>query len=119
MSKILKISGTAEIPEDLSLDTDYLFRGLGSVSSQKIVPNHDGTNSNIFTLKLLTCELKKGEKSFKAKVQNKKSQILRQAIWISNRNFFPEIDEEEFYNRTIDAILANLEPIILRIWSKK
>ncbi len=98
-SHILKISGNAELPSEITLGNNYQITLQGTVVKSQDSDNHNGTLDRLYTLKPIMVELidDKGE-SIKAKDTRSSSQLYRgllKKIWIE-KNI--DMEFETFYS---------------------
>lgn len=112
-SHILKISGNAELPKELTLGMNYKITLEGTVVKSQDSDNHDGSMDKLFTLKPVFIELvdEKGE-SIKAKDTRSESQLFRgvlKKIWIE-KNITLEF--ENFYSLVYKRMYKYLNAIV-------
>lgn len=115
---ILKIIGTANIPEAL----DYKEYKLElQVEVEKIAKknNYDGSFDFIYNARQITAEIKlEGGKVLKSKNTRTNSQKMRYAIEMIridndlSAQAGQSRTEEDFYNQAMGAMMANLEKIL-------
>lgn len=97
-SKYIKFAGELEIPIDLEL-ADYKVVVDGSVVSQTLKDNHDGTLDRYYKFMVSTGEVSDmvGE-SVRTIDKRKDSVKLRNLIEFYRRASYPEEDEDQFYS---------------------
>lgn len=112
---IIKISGTAYLPEPLVLGDDYVVAVRGGVVSETKEPNENGSQDTTFKLRLITLEVadNKGKTMFSVDRRSRSKQI-RACIWhywdTEWREKIP--DFEEFYDKFQAKYLANFEATV-------
>jgi hypothetical protein len=110
---IIRLSGKAEIPEELSIGHNYEAKISGSITSKTEEDNNDGTSTFIYKFEPVIVEvLKPTGETIKAKDVRRISQRIRSRCylyWINNK---VEQDFEEFYNRIGEKIIINFDEII-------
>ncbi len=99
-SHILRISGAAELPKELTLGNNYTVTITGAVTKTEDVDNHDGSYDKKYTIKPILVELvdDKGE-SIKAKDTRGNSQLQRginKKLWLDHGAIG---DFEEFHDK--------------------
>jgi len=100
----IKITGKANIPVPLEIDTDYGFAGNISVYGITTGSKQDGTYNQTFSAKFTDeIQLIKGDQVIKAKDKTSKSQTLRKAIFAKGYEYEP------FMNH----IMRNLDELAL------
>lgn len=110
---IIQLSGKASIPEPLEVGGNYKITMDGSVITETMSDNHDGTANRIFKFKpivLLTTD--KTGKTIKSKDTRSMSQLLRGSIrkrWI---NIASRMDEEKYYETIMYGIMRDLDILI-------
>ena len=109
---ILKITGSASLPEKLDLSKDYKLMIEGSVYKVEYSDNQDGTLNRIHKLKLITGEIETEKGWTKLKDKTRWSQKLRVSIFAYGQEHFPEIDEEQFYESVMRGLVANADQLI-------
>lgn len=115
-SKILRISGNCELPEELVLGGNYKVIIDGTVVKSQDSDNHDGTYDKLFTIKPVMVDLVShtGE-SIKAKDTRSESQLFRgllKKVWLE-KNI--EIPFETFYSRVYKKLYKYLDAIIAEV----
>jgi len=104
---ILRFTGNVAISHELKRQYDYKFLVTATVNRAEISDNEDGTLSVIYKAKMIMAETQgEGEKiQTVAKKGWSTSQKLRWEIQREN-------DSEEYYQKIMTAIRANLDEII-------
>jgi len=105
--KIKLSSFTAELPEKLDRDLRTLITAEVDIYDVGMPDNQDGTYDKVYKSKLVgTVIVKQGEnKPVVTKSKRSASKRLRSAMWYLN-------PDEEFYQKSVDKIIANLESVI-------
>jgi hypothetical protein len=112
-SHILRISGNAELPNEVILGDNYEVKINGTIVKTQDSDNHDGTYDRLYTLKPILVETVDNQgQSIKAKDTRSESQLLRgilKKIWIDNN-----IDEEfeKWYSKAHSEIRKHLNQIV-------
>jgi len=103
----LKLSGKAELPEDIQIGDNYHVSLEGTVESESTHDNHDGTYSKIYTFKPVKVDLldPKG-KALRLKDPRKNSQKIRNFLW--------KLHEQEGYGEDFERVYDEATWIILR-----
>ena len=110
---IIRITGNASILEGLEIDHDFKIEVLANVDSTRLKSRQDGTYDKHYNLKMLTCEVLKDDgKRLRAKDRRGVSQKMRGAIYGVQMDNNVDEDVEEFYQRSGNAIIANMEGIL-------
>jgi hypothetical protein len=103
---ILKIKQTAELPEKLEDETEYILRVTGTTDGISRDPNHDGTYTYTYKLGLETAEIEtKGGKVIKSKDNKKQSAKLRGQIQLLGLDYDETmVDIRHFLPQILEAI---------------
>jgi len=109
---IIKFSGELNIEAPLENGADYMLGIEGGVDGITEKPNHDGTAKAVYKFRptLLHITTPKG-KTVKSLDKKRNSQKFRNMVNYFRQNKYPEIEEEEFYDRFMAKALANFEDI--------
>jgi len=107
----LKIIGTVELLEPLEEGKDYHVSVVGTVNGVGLDDNEDGTWDKTFKLRISTLELLDAptQKVIKSKDKTKMSQKLRGAIYFLKQDKYPEMDDDEFYQKCMGLAIKNLD----------
>jgi len=110
----LRITGRASLDKKLELSHDYLIKANVNIISAKAKDTQENTLDMEYSAKLITAEIidDKGE-VIKVLDRKKKSQSLRGAIYYYQQDINNAEDEEAFYNKVMDYLIAHL-PELLR-----
>lgn len=115
----IKISGSANIPEPLIIDTNYLISTNCSITSSTTSTNDDGTFSVTYKAVPITCEvLKSNGEIVRAKDPRRNSQKIRNFLFkeYANEGFTEDFDS--VYDAfTLEVML--LTPQLLRAAIKR
>jgi len=108
-SYVLKLSGKAELPSVIEIGHNFRVELEGSIVSETITDNDDGSRTHYFTFKPVIVEAitEKGER-IRAKDTRSRSQQLRSLLfkrWRENNE--PE-EFEGFYDRNMVEIMSKL-----------
>lgn len=103
----VKLSGKANIPEQLSIGHNYKITADCSITSESKVDNEDGSFSITWKAEPVTVEIERdnGEK-IKAKDTRRNSQKIRNFLW--------KLHEQEGYGEDFDKVYDEATWIILR-----
>ena len=108
-SYIIKLSGNAELPEALNIGHNFKVELSGSIVSETIEDNEDGTKSHYFKFKPILVEaIKPTGERLKAKDTRSRSQQLRALIFKIWRSGNYNETFDEFYDRTLLDIMQKL-----------
>lgn len=108
-SRYIKVSGKAEIPEDLVLGEGYKITLDGEITDVNHRNNQDGTQDVAFLFKPATCTIENKYGSIlKAKDPRKMSEQLRRAIWKAWQADESDLDEDKAYERTMLFFMKNI-----------
>ena len=113
---IIHFTGSANIPEELKLGNNYEITLNADTYSLKAKDRQDGSIDIYYSLKLITASIKTDKGEIIAKDKRHYSQKLRGAIYAMQSSEGIVINEEEFYNKSMQYLINNL-PQILR-WGK-
>ncbi len=103
----LKLTGKAEIPKALSIDSNYQLTLQGTIISSSDHSNQDGTASRVYVFKPVLISLidERGE-TIKVKDMRKMSQKLRGLLFREWQESGEKIDADEFYEREMGSIIS-------------
>lgn len=103
---ILKISGKATLPKELSLGHNYKITTDGEITTITDSTNQDGTLDKIYKFEPILCEIlgDNGE-SIKAKDTRKRSQQLRSVIVRNWRESNSALEQDDFYDREMLGLI--------------
>lgn len=91
---VLKINRTAELPEGLQDETEYIIKVRGTTDGVSRDPNHDGTYTYTYKFGLETAEIEMtGGKIVKVIRKGSKSQVLRAKILACGLDYDKEMDK--------------------------
>ena len=112
-SYMLKLTGKAELPRDISIGNNYHVSLEGSVPSVTESDNNNGTHDRIYTFKPVKIELldEKGE-TLKLKDARRKSQLLHGALWHAWKFDDKGLDKDVYYEKAMSGIIKNIGEII-------
>ena len=109
-SYVIKLSGKAELPAPLEIGHNIHTTLEGSITSETISDNEDGSHTHYFTFKPVNVEVltAKGER-LRAKDTRSRSQQMR-ALLFKRWRETPESTEtqEEYYDRRMVEILVEI-----------
>lgn len=103
-SHILKISGTCEIPKELTSGYNYKVSVEGSVPKMETIDNHNGTFDVVYKMKPIRVEVitETGE-ILKAKDTRSNSELQRSQIIAIWNELKPNCDRDDFYDKVMSA----------------
>ena len=110
---ILKLSGKASLLQEIENDKEYNLRVNGETTAKTEVPNGDGSYNIIYKFQPKIIEIEgEGGEIIKTKDLRKKSQKLRGALYYLWQEQSGNLDQDEFYDRFMDKLLANLNGVV-------
>lgn len=109
---IIKFTGEVNIESPLENGHDYMLGIEGGIEGATEKPNHDGTANLIYKFRPSTVLVttSKGQ-TVKSLDKKRNSQKFRNMVNYYRQQNYPEIEEEEFYNRFMAKALVNFEDI--------
>ena len=109
---VLRLSGKAELPEDIEIGHNYHVSLEGSVPTFQQTDNEDGTFTRTYTFKPVKIDLlnAKGE-TLKLKDTRSQSQLLRARFWKQWQNMPDDIPFEEWYPRLMNNLIQHAPEI--------
>lgn len=112
---ILQLTGKASLPEALNVGDNYKVQLEGSIITDMLSDNHDGTCDRIFKFKpiIVTTTDHLGH-TLKAKDTRSMSQLLRGLLrkkWI---NAAAQIEEEDYYQKFMYGVMRDLDELVER-----
>ena len=110
---ILKLSGKASLLQEIENDKEYNLRVNGETTAKTEVPNGDGSYNIIYKFQPKIIEIEgEGGEIIKTKDLRKKSQKLRGSLYYLWQEQSGNLDQDEFYDRFMDKLLANLNGVV-------
>ncbi len=110
---VLKLQGKVGLPEQLELDHHYQLSVGGQIIKRSEATNQNGTSIVSFTFAPLTVEILDAKgKIMRAKDTSKRSQALRNRIFIAWKESQTPDDFPEFYEKTVNYLIANLDSVL-------
>ncbi len=107
----LKLTGKVNIGEPLELEHDYHISLQGSITGSSKDTNHNGDFDIAYKFEPLTVELlKRTGETLKAD-RTKKSQKLRNRIYIAWKESKEEMDFLEYYERQMNYLIVNYDDV--------
>lgn len=105
----LKLSGKAELPEAITIGHNFRIICEGSIVSETIEDNDDGTKTHYYKFKPVIVETidEKGTR-LHAKDTRSRSQQLRSLLWKIWRETNEPIEFEQFYEDRMLEIIKSL-----------
>ena len=118
--RIIKITGSQNISEDLEMDTEYDLSLRAECKSYKPSSNDNGTVNITYYLSLTgdKFEISDGKKVIKAKDKRKRSQKMRNCFYMIWQEKGSIGEFEDYYDQIMAKAIANLEDIILFLKDK-
>jgi hypothetical protein len=120
--RVLKLLGTATLPEDLEKSTDYEIKLTGSTYSVEETDTQEGTYDRIFKVKLLAVEVADpAGKTIKGRVKGSQSKKWRQGVEYERiEKYAAEYpDEEEFYQLVMNLLRSQRSAVIAHLLKNK
>ena len=108
----IKLSGTASIPEPLQLGHDYKVEVTANAYKVEAIDNQDGSFDKIHKLKIITAEITDGGRKISAKVKGSQSKLFRFRVIEEKQLEYPDMDDEEAYNKVMSYLLDRVESIV-------
>lgn len=115
-SHILRLQGKAELPEEVSIGSNYHISLEGSITNFTESDNQDGTHNRIYTFSPVKVELldPKG-KTLKLRDARSKSQLWRAACWRHWKEHDISDPFEQWYDVIMQTMIRNVDDTILFI----
>ena len=111
-SHILKISGKVELLEPVEISHNFKITVSGSITSEELKDNSDGTFDKIYRFEPILCEvINPLGKTLQTKDPRSKSKLLRSSLWREWKESNSELGDEDFYNAVMDYILRHIQDI--------
>lgn len=112
-SHVLRISGKAELPNEIEIGHNYHISMSGSVTDFKEADMENGTRSRTYTFKPVKVELLDPlGKTLKLKDPRKMSQLFRQSAWKMWKDSASNIDFDTFYERLVYTSIRELPYLV-------
>ena len=112
-SHILRISGKVELLEEVEIGHNFKVAVSGSITSEELKDNQDGTFDKIYRFEPVLVELVNPlGKTIKSKDPRSKSKLLRSVIWREWKDSQSELGDEDFYNLLMNFIIRNLPSFV-------
>jgi hypothetical protein len=109
----IKFNGLAEVPIEPDRLKNLIVSGEFDLQDYREKPNEDGTVDAIYTARPIRIMVQDGDNKVRLKVKNPNSKRLKQAIWHEyTKRHIEGIDDEIYYDRVMDKLIANLETIL-------
>lgn len=111
-SRILKISGSCEIPEDLKCSHAYKVTIEGTIPKMETTDNHNGTFDVLYKMKPVRVEIinEKGE-ILRAKDTRSLSELQRNQLLAIYKDKNLDMEFDKFYELTMAGYRANADRI--------
>lgn len=113
---ILKLSGKAELPKEITPGHNYHISLSGSVPSVTESDNEDGTFTRLYTFKPIKIELLDalGE-TLKLTDPRSKSQLFRGRAWKAWQNAPDNLTFEDYYDKLMNNLI-NFAPEVIQMY---
>lgn len=109
----IRLTGLAEIPSPLDEEKNVLLAGEFELLDINKRDEKDGSWKYTYKLKPVRLgQIDSAGNKIRLKTKNSNSTRLRWAIISYAEKNFPDLNSEQYYDTTIDGIIANLENII-------
>ncbi len=106
-SYCVKLQGKAEIPEPLKIGHNLRTTIEGSITSETIEDNEDGSFTHVYKFAPVLVELiKETGETIKAKDVRSRGQQLRGVLWRRWKNLNEPISFEEYYDQEMTRIIS-------------
>lgn len=118
-SNYIKLQGKAEIEKPLIVGNNYTIINSGTIVSETVKDNDNGTVDRMFTFRVIQSEItgEKGE-SIKAKDTRGNSTLMRNQIYAIWRNLTTSMDFDTFYDAMVREYMKMSEMIANKIINK-
>lgn len=112
-SHILKLSGSSESPQELSIGHNYHIALEGSITSMTDSDNEDGSITRSYKFRPIKIDVltPKGE-SIKLKDTRSNSQLIRALVYKKWVNGAATMDFDTFYDRVCGSIMMAMDKLI-------
>jgi hypothetical protein len=111
-SYVIKLTGKAELPEPIAIGHNVRTTLEGSIISETISDNDDGTKTHIYAFRPVIVEvIKETGERIKAKDTRSRSQQLRSLIFRQWREQNIPQDFDEYYERRMLEIMQSLHTV--------
>ena len=109
-SHILKLSGRAELPQEIDIGHNYHISMEGSVPKTELHDNEDGTFNRVYTFKPVKIELldDKGE-MLKLKDTRSMSQLFRGRMWKQWQDAHTDMSFDDWYHLLMQRMIQDAE----------
>jgi hypothetical protein len=114
-SHVLKLTGSAELPEGLAIGTHYAVGIEVAITDERKVDNEDGTFDLEYKARLIRAKVQKETGFVLTKDKSRQSTKTRYAILAIKNNYRPEMDDDSWYNLIQGGIRHDLPSIINNI----
>ena len=108
-SYAIRLSGKAELPEPLSIGSNYLVKLEGSITEETIIDNDDGSKTHLFKFKPVLVETATPQgKTIKARDMRSRSQQLRACFFKLWRDLNEPMSFDDFYDTEMLKIIGEV-----------
>jgi len=109
---IIKFTGEVSIDSPLENGSDYMLGVQGGIEGLTEKPNHDGTANLIYKFRpsVVLTTTKKGQ-TVKSLDKKRNGQKFRNMVNYYRQQNYPEIEEEDFYDKFMAKAMANFDDI--------
>lgn len=106
---ILKIKGSASLPEAVDLDQNYTISIDVDITTKTDSKNEDGTLDTIYGAKLITASVIKPNGEVLKSIDKRKASVrLRNAIWFEWHEKGCPGDKEDYYHERMNEIIGGI-----------
>lgn len=111
-SHILKLSGKAELPKEVSIGHNYKIVSEGSITKEELHDNNDGSFNKVYSFRPITIEITtdKGE-ALKLKDTRSASQLLRGRLYKCWVNANSSLSFDEWYQKLMLNLISHAEEL--------
>ena len=110
---VLKLSGKAELPQDIEMGNNYHISLSGAVPKVEEHDNENGTVTRIYTFKPVKVELlDQLGNTLQLKDTRSKSQLFRARVFGIWKQVYKEEAFEELYDKLMDHLIEHAPDII-------
>ena len=118
-SHILKLTGKAELPEEIKISENYHVSLDGSVIDEKLATQDDGTFSKTYTFKPIKIDLLDHlGNTLKLKDPRNMSQRVRSSTWKVWTNEACNKEFDLVYEQTMILVIRNIDRLVLEAISR-
>ena len=112
-SHFLKLTGKAELPEEISIGHNYGLILNGSITAITESDNHDSTFNRMYRFEPVLIEvITERGKTLKLKDVRSSSQLWRGRVWKFWNTSKSDVEFDQFYKELMKKMIENFDEII-------